>query len=162
MPISAFSPKSGHTSCYTKKQITINFLGISLLFRYPPLGTQIATPLGISQPFCCPSIGTQIVTHLGISPPFCYPSIGTQIVTSLGISQDFRPQLLWTLFVTSNLSAIVFVNELQGHYPLFATLLQPPKQKNQLRSEITLKPEPVVHYYLFMSLPSLQLGTILA
>ena len=50
----------------------------------------------------------QLGTLLGTSLLFCSPSIGTQIVTSIGISQHFRPQSQGTLFITSNLPAIVF------------------------------------------------------
>ena len=70
----------------------------------------------------CPPLGTLLRTSL----LFYYPSIGTQIVASLGISQHFRPHQFATnrhTFVTSNLY---------------------PNQKNQLWSEIILKPEPSV------------------
>lgn len=134
-PIAAFGPKSGHTSCYIRKQITINFYRDIPTFHRPSVGTQVVTHFGISLLFCCPSLGilmmtflgisllfrypsfgTQIVTHLGIYLFFYYPSIGTQIMTHIGISQHFCPQPLGTLFVTPNLSAIVFANELYGHF----------------------------------------------
>ena len=96
-----FSPTSIGT-------LMVTHLGISQLFCRPSVGAQIMTHLGISHLFCCPSIGTQIVTPLRISQLFYCPSIGTKIMTSLGISQHFRPQPQGTLFITSNLPAIVF------------------------------------------------------
>lgn len=109
MPISAFSPKSGHTSCYTRKQIAMNFYRDIPTYHRPSVGTLMVTFLGISLLFYCPSIGTLMMTFLGISLLFYYPSIGTQIMTHIGISLHFRPQPLGTLFVTSNLSAIFWL-----------------------------------------------------
>ena len=54
----------------------------------------------------------QLGTLLGTSLLFCCCSIGTQIVTLLGISQHFRLPIPGTLFITSNLSAIIFANKL--------------------------------------------------
>ena len=48
MPISAFAPKSGHTSCYIRKQITIDISRDLPTFHRPSMGTQIVTFLGIS------------------------------------------------------------------------------------------------------------------
>lgn len=53
----------------------------------------------------CQPLGTLLGTFI----LFCCCSIGKQIVTLLGISLLFRPQPLGTLFVTSNLSAIVWL-----------------------------------------------------
>ena len=49
MPISAFAPKSGHTPCYIRKQITIDISWDIPTFHRPIIGTQIVTLLGISQ-----------------------------------------------------------------------------------------------------------------
>ena len=51
MPISAFSPKSGHTSRYIRKQITIDISRGIPSFERPIIGTQIVTHLGISHLF---------------------------------------------------------------------------------------------------------------
>ena len=99
-PIAAFGPKSGHTFCYIRKQITINFYRDIPTFHRPSVGTLIVTFLGISLLFCHPSIDTQIVTLLGISHLFRYPSVGTQVATHFGISQRFRYSSIGIQIVT--------------------------------------------------------------
>ena len=66
--------------------------------------------------FCCPSICQSLGTLLGTFMLFCCCSLGSQIVTRLGISQHFCPQLQGTLFITFNLSTIVFANDHKGHF----------------------------------------------
>ena len=80
---------------------------------YPYFSPALTCHTNYDTPWDIPSfllslICQQLGTLLGTSLLFCSPSIGTQIVTSIGISQHFRLQALWTLFITSNSSAIVF------------------------------------------------------
>ena len=51
MPISAFLPKSGHTFCYIRKQITIDISRDIPTFHQPSIGTQMVTSIGISHLF---------------------------------------------------------------------------------------------------------------
>ena len=75
-PIAAFGPKSGHTSCDIRKQITINFYRDIPTFRRPSIGTLMKTFLGISLLF---------------SPPFSWHTNGD---TSWDIP-TFLPPFSW-------------------------------------------------------------------
>jgi len=118
MPISAFAPKSGHTSCYIRKQITINFYRNIPTLGRPSLGTQFVTFFGISQLFAVHQSATlwghflwhpyflrSFVSHTNNDtiwdiPSFCCPSICSPLGTLLGTSLLFCCSFIGTQIVT--------------------------------------------------------------
>ena len=145
MPISAFAPKSGHTFYYIRKQICTDI----------PRGIPI---------FSCPIIGTQIVTHLGISHLFVALRSAHHWGHFLGhpyffadlqlVHKQWHPLGYPYIFVIIPkehfwLHPTHLPSFLQTNYrDTFWDISSISQTKNQLRSEIILKPEPVLKKYI--------------
>ena len=118
MPLSAFAPKSGHTFCYIRKQITIDISRDIPTFHQPSIGTQMVTSIGISHLF----VDIRSTNHRGHFlwhpcflcsfdshtnndilwdiPSFCCPSICPPLGTLLGTSLLFCCSFIGTQIVT--------------------------------------------------------------
>ena len=126
MPISAFSPKFGHTFCYIRKQITIDISRDIPTFHQPSIGTLMMTSIGISHLFAALQLSRKQCHPLG------YPNIFvSNIKGHFSLHLTRLPSFLQTITRDTSCDTPSMV------------------QKKPLRLEIILKPEPTQYHARF-------------